>query len=66
MNWKFGIKIYIGTSHRLLRLSSIQNNSSMLVESGCIELESLGDEVSFPRENFHFLRFDSCLAVSQE
>ena len=31
-------------------------NSSMLLESSCSEMESLKDEISLPRENFHFLR----------
>ena len=30
------------------------------------EMENLKDEVSFPRENFHFLRSDSCLTERRE
>ena len=33
-----------------------KNNSSMMLESSCSEVESLKDEISLPQENFHFLR----------
>ena len=36
-----------------------KNDSSVLLESGCLEKESVRCEVSFPRENFCFLRLDS-------
>ena len=35
----------------------------MLLESGYSEEESFEGEVSFPRENFHFLRSDCCSEV---
>ena len=38
-----------------------RNYYSLLLEKGCSEIINRKDEVSFPKENFSFLRSDSCL-----
>ena len=49
-----------------LRFILLRNICSLRLERSCSEMEKLEGEVSFPRENFHFPRSDSCLTERSE
>ena len=51
------------TEHKKL---GVWNICSLRLERSCSEMEKLEGEVSFPRENFHFPRSDSCLTECSE
>ena len=51
---------------RVGKTGKIENICSLRLERGCSEMEKLEGELSFPRENFHFPRSDSCLTERSE